>query len=411
MPLITPPPVKESSAGFGEVLRNRNFLLLWGGQVFSQLADKVLLVLMIALVSTKFSDESSVNRLVSDIYNAFTIPAILFGSLAGVFVDRWSKRAVLVGTNILRGLLVLTLPFLPPDFAVLLVVTFLVSTLTQFFAPAEQTVIPLIVERRSLLTANSLFTTTMMGSLIVGFAVGEPLLAMVGVNQGHWLVAGGYLLAGGILLGVATGEKSTGRSTNGIWADLKEGLAYVAAHRTVQAAFIQLVVLFSIFAALSVLAVSLARQVDFKPEQFGFLLAAAGVGMVLGAWGLGQFGQGFTRTQLAFSGSVVIALMLVALTFSTDRWLVLGLCMFLGSAAALVGIPMQTVIQEETPPDLRGKVFGLQSNIANIALSVPLVITGRAVDDFGLQPVMLITAALALLSALILAAANRAVKL
>ncbi len=178
--------------GFLPVLKNPNFLALWGGQVFCQLADKVYLVLMIGLINSQFqSSNQSISGWVSALMMAFTIPAVLFGSIAGVFVDRWSKKTVLVATNVWRGILVLAIPMLlwlthdwqpigaiPVGFAIILGVTFLVSTLTQFFAPAEQAAIPLVVEEQHLLSANSLYTTTMMASVIVGFAVGEPLLAI-----------------------------------------------------------------------------------------------------------------------------------------------------------------------------------------------------------------------------------------
>ena len=189
-----------SSQGFIPVLKNRSFLTLWSGQIFSQLADKIYLVLMIAIITNEFQlPGQPIARWVSPIMIAFTVPAVLFGSLAGVYVDRWSKKAVLVISNLLRGIFVLTLPVLlwlandrylnaklPLGFALMLGITFLVSTLTQFFAPAEQAAIPLIVKKKHLLAANSLYTTTMMALLIVGFAVGEPLLAIA-----DWLVDGG----------------------------------------------------------------------------------------------------------------------------------------------------------------------------------------------------------------------------
>jgi MFS family permease len=83
--------------GLWPVLRNRNFVALWSGQVFSQLADKVYLVLMIAIIGSQFdAPDQSISGWVSAVMVAFTIPAVLFGSLAGVYVDRWSKQAVLV---------------------------------------------------------------------------------------------------------------------------------------------------------------------------------------------------------------------------------------------------------------------------------------------------------------------------
>jgi hypothetical protein len=134
--------------GFGAVFQNRNFLILWAGQLFSQLADKVYLVLMIAIIAARFETPGqTISGWVAAVMIAFTIPAVLFGAMAGVFVDRWPKRPVLVWSNLLRGGLVIALPLgiwltagwgsvlgLPVAFWLLLVVTFLISTLTQFFA-------------------------------------------------------------------------------------------------------------------------------------------------------------------------------------------------------------------------------------------------------------------------------------
>lgn len=418
-PVITAAEV-EAEQGFLPVLKNRNFLTLWSGQVFSQLADKVYLVLMIALIANRFqAADQTISGWVSSIMIAFTIPAVLFGSIAGVYVDRWSKKTVLVATNLLRGGLVLALPPLlwiskgwaplgplPLGFCILLAITFLVSTLTQFFAPAEQSAIPLVVERRHLLSANSLYTTTMMASVIIGFAVGEPLLAAADVLVAHiggafglgkeLVVGGSYAIAGMILLLLRTHEKGkeTTQATEDpphVWQDIQDGLRYLGERGRVRAALVQLVILFSIFAALAVLAVRLAEILpEIKASQFGFLLAVGGVGMACGAAIIGQFGQRFSHAQLSLYGSLGMAASLTGLAiFSHSLVLTLLLLAFLGCFAAIVGVPMQTTIQEETPEEMRGKVFGLQNNAINIALSLPLALAGVAETLFGLQWVFL----------------------
>ena len=418
--------VEEPERGLLPVLRNRSFLALWSGQVFSQIADKVYLVLMIALIETRFQSEGqAISGWVSTLMIAFTIPAVLFGSVAGVFVDHWHKRAVLVTTNLLRGGLVLGLPIWlwlsqgwstagqPVGFWVVLGITFLVSTLTQFFAPAEQAVIPLIVERRHLLSANSLYTMTMMASVIVGFALGEPLLALadqlfaplvtqlhLSAGLGRDLVVGGsYLVAGLLLLSLRTNEKKINphEELPDIWQNILEGLRYLGQQQQVRAALICQVILFSIFAALAVLAVRLAEVMpELKSSQFGFLLAAGGVGMAIGAILVGQFGQRFSRAQLSLYGSTGIALALAAVSFFTHHLFpTLPLLVLLGACAAIAGVPMQTAIQEETPEAMRGTVFGLQNNAINIALSLPLALAGIAETWFGLQAVFLGLAVLA----------------
>ena len=86
---------EDHSTGFLDVLKNNNFAVLWLGQIFSQLADKIYLVLMIAIISSNFqTDGESISSWVSLIMIAFTLPAIFFGSLAGVYVDRWSKKDI-----------------------------------------------------------------------------------------------------------------------------------------------------------------------------------------------------------------------------------------------------------------------------------------------------------------------------
>jgi predicted MFS family arabinose efflux permease len=402
--------------GFMPVFSNRRFLILWSGQVFSQLADKIYLVLMIALITSRFQTvEQPISRWVSPIMIAFTIPAVLFGSLAGVYVDRWSKVAVMVISNLFRGILVLTLPLLlwmsgdkslmmglPLGFGIMLAITFLVSTLTQFFAPAEQAVIPLIVKREHLLAANSLYTTTMMGLLIVGFAVGEPLLYFadrivnqigIGGDIGKELVVGGsYAIAGLLLLALTTGETQKHRSDESPHPiqDIKDGLRYLNQNHKVRNALIQLVILFSVFAALAVIAVSLAEKIPgLDAAQFGLLLAAAGVGMACSATVLGYLGQKLSNAKLSLIGSIGAATALVSLSVSTQNlWLSLLAITGLGAFAALIGVPMQTTIQSETPPALRGKVFGLQNNAVNIALSLPLALAGEAEVRLGLQPVL-----------------------
>jgi MFS family permease len=411
------PNLGESEAGFGAVLQNRNFLTLWSGQVFSQIADKVYLVLMIAIIASQFdSPGQTISGWVTGVMIAFTIPAVLFGSVAGVFVDRWPKKPVLVMTNLLRGGLVLLLPALlwlstgwagfgglPMGFILLLIVTFLISALTQFFAPAEQAVIPLIVEKRHLLSANSLYTTTMMGSVIVGFAVGEPLLAIAdnllssldgGSGLGKDLLVGlSYVVAGIILLLLRPRQDDSHSPENAphVWQDIRDGFAYLGKQAQVRSAVIQLVLLFSVFAALAVLAVRLAEVMPaLKPSQFGFLLAAGGVGMGLGATFVGHFGQRFARRRLSLYGSFGIAASLAGLAWTTEKlWFSLVLIFLLGLFASLVGIPMQTTIQEKTPEKMRGKVFGLQNNLANIALSLPLALAGVAEALIGLPKVFL----------------------
>jgi MFS family permease len=417
--LDTSPPNKSTenveARGMSAVLKNKNFLTLWSGQIFSQLADKVYLVLMIAIIERQFQAENqTISGWVSAIMIATTIPAILFGAFAGVYVDRWNKKLVLVSTNIVHGLLVVAIPVLlwlsqgtvvaklPLGFEFLLLVSFVGSTLTQFFAPAEQATISAIVEKPDLLSANSLYTTTAMGSLVVGFAVGEPLLGLAdtvaaqfgwGANIGQELVVGGsYIIAGLLLLLLRMQEPAHGKGVEvHVLEDIKEGIRYLGGNRSIRVAMIQMVTLFSVFASMSIIVIRLAEILpEIKASQFGFLMATGGIGMGIGAVLLGFLSKVLNHDRLAMFGSIGVAATLAGMSFFTHTlWLTVLMIILMGVFGALIAIPMQTVIQSETPPAMRGKVFGLQNNGTNIASSLPLALTGVAETAFGVSNVLL----------------------
>ncbi|MFQ4142184.1 MFS transporter [Chlorogloeopsis sp. ULAP02] len=383
--------------GFGVLLKNRGFMLLWIGQLLSQMADKVFFVLMVALLENYPPPVGlAQNSMYSTLMMAFTIPAILFGSAGGVFVDRFPKKIIMVGSDFVRGLLTLLIPFLPREFLVLLLMTFAISTITQFFAPAEQAAIPLIVRKENLMAANALFSSTMMGALIVGFAIGEPILSwskdVLGPNYGQELVVTLlYLSSAGMMQFINFKDNRTLDNSEPVihpWTDFKQGLRYLKSNRLVLNAMLQLITLYCVFAALTVLAIRLAEEFGLKEKQFGFFLAAAGVGMVLGAAILGHWADKVHHKPLPLLGFLMMAIVLGVFTFTHNLLLALGLCAVLGIGAALVGVPMQTLIQQQTPPSMHGKVFGFQNHAVNIALSAPLVITGPVTDALGLRSVL-----------------------
>ncbi len=383
------------ASGYQALLKNRPFLFLWGGQIFSQVADKVLLVMSISLLTSYNVDKDYAAASSSYLMIATTIPAIFFGVAAGIYVDRHSKKKIMVVTDVVRALLILALPILPKEFTILLAIVFAISIFSQAFTPAEQSAIPLVVPPQNLMTANALFTTTTISSLIVGFAIGEPLLTAVTriAKDGSQeiLVASLYLVAAGLAQLIQV-EESIGREKGerrvNPWYELRDGFDYLRSNKLLLNAMLQLAVLFSTIAALPILAIKLTAVVGLEPKQFGFLVAALGIGLVFGAGILGHLGQRLQPKNLPLIGFVGMGSMLAIFTFVSNLWMGLLCAAFLGLGASLIAIPMQTLIQERTPESMRGKVFGFQNNAVNIAVSVPLVITAPLTDRFGLNPVL-----------------------
>jgi MFS family permease len=429
--------------GLLAVLKQRGFRELWIGQICSQLADKFYIVLMVFLIAQVWVSDTPgsnpalaeaaaamrlnlesraqvITLLATGIYVANTIPAVLLGTVAGVWADRWPKRTMMVASNGLRALLVLLAPLcllpgpswlgLSWGYWGLVLMTLLESVLTQFFAPAEQAAIPLLVPPQLLLAANSLYQATSMGATIVGFALGDPilrlleaLLARIGIPGGEFvLLPFCYGLAALAISRIDLQEAPRPPRQASVWQEIGEGVAVLRTRPSVRNAMAHLVLLYSLLAALYVLAISMASLIPgLGPTQFGTLLAMSGVGLALGAVLVAQLGAGLNRRRLAAGGLGIMAWTLVLLgQVRGNLVFTLLLCALLGVGAALLAIPAQTTIQEDTPEAMRGKVFGLQNNLINVALSLPLVLAGTVVSRYGLLPVLWILAGLSLAAAL-----------
>ncbi|HBC40710.1 MAG TPA: MFS transporter [Pseudanabaena sp.] len=383
-------PDLNSTAGYLTVLRNRHFLALWIAQILSQLVDKIVLILLIAIaVSSDYKDYPvPVNTRESLIMIAMTLPAVFLGSIAGIFVDWHPKREVMILCNFLRGACIFVIPFLPHSLIVLLLITFIISTLTNFFAPAEQSAIPLIVPKSDLLPANALFTITMVGSLILGFAIGSPLLTWTmnlvpsAREYSRELLLGSIYILSGLILFILPKDEmiEPQKEGGGIWADLKDGFKYVKHNHLIGGAMVQLVLLYAVLGTMQKLSLNLAEVVTNNRDDFGFFVASVGVGLAIGAFILGQFGDRFTHRPLPFVGFIGMAIGLLMFAFVSNLWVGLAVGSFIGIHGAMIAIPMQTAIQEHTPENMRGKVFGLLNNGENIAASLPLALIAIALD-------------------------------
>ncbi len=414
--------------GFSEVLSNRAFLSLWLAQVFSQVADKIYFILMVDLVTALTNNDGTWT---SAALVAYTIPSVLFGAFAGALVDRWDKVRAQWITNLLRGGCIALVPLVGRHQAwPVVVLSFLISTLSQPYTPAEAATIPLVVEKESLLTANSLFTTTVVGSIILGFTLGEPMITLMGgatSDRAAWTITAMYCVSTlGLWQVRVPSQPRRDHPLREIYSEYAHSIRYIRAHRQVWSAIARLVVLFAMFAALSTVAILFAKQ--SLRTNFSWLLATAGLGMALGAGTIGRWGQRWNRTRMINGGFLAagIALVVLALFGSAPyakgvQWvtahslfpglawannpgLITGLAYLLtgivGYASAWVAIPNQTVLQEEVPEDRRGKVFGTQSMATNIATTLPMGGVGVLADVVGVRTLIFLLGAIMLVASL-----------
>ncbi len=393
--MLPPPPPTEANS-FQELLRNRSFLWLWAGQALSQIADKILLVFAVSLLTTYRIPASLAASSGSAIMIATTIPAIVFGAAAGILVDRYLKQRIMVLSNFLRAALVMSIVFLPKELVLLLLVIFAISTVTQAFTPAEQSITPLLVKPEHLLTANSLSTITLLGSIVVGFASGDWIVSTFQQNFGDFgnsiFLGIVYFCAALCCNSIQSREvlpQKIGPQSYNPLPEFMEGIRYLRSNRLIQQAMIQYTVFCATMAALQVLSINLVIEMGLQQTKFGLLVSATGIGLAIGAAMLINWGNRLRHKPLPLVGFGIVALTLIGYVLFKQLWSALLISGILGFGGALIAIPMNTLIQEKTPESMRGKVFGFQNNAANVALSLPLALAGPLADRFGINAVLI----------------------
>lgn len=371
---------------FSAVLGNRSFLFLWLSQVTCQLADRLFayVLLILAFNLTKSNLGVSMPML------AFGLASIIFAPLAGVFVDRWSKKYIMVITDILRGFLILLFPFaniFSHSMPAIFIFCFLVYSITQFFIPAENSSIPELVEGENLILANSLFMATWMFSSIIGFGLGAPLVFLTGLKGTYGVITSLYFISALFLFTIPAGKKFSAEiaSFKNFAEELKTGFNFIKNNLVVAFALVKLFMATAALAAVSVLAIGYAENIlKIGGQNFGYLVLATGFGMMVGVYFMGYFSHWFKKSQLVFFGFLFAGLSLVFLSAIKNIYQVLFLIFFLGFGNALITAPLQTVIHENTPENLRGRVSGILGMVVNSAFTFPAVVAGGLADIFGL---------------------------
>lgn len=366
--------------------RNRSFVMLWLGQCFSQGADRLVFILLVELVTTLDASPRTLSLALA----VTTTPNVLFGALAGVWADRIDKRRVMMASNALRAILVLALGYAGGLHVGLAIgLACLIAVAAQPFVPAEAAAMPAVVEREALMEANAVSALTMIGAIVVAFTVGEPLIKALGTWTAALVVAGAFALSVVWLKRVTFLRPLEAAPRTRWWLELREGLTHIRQCGGIRRTMAFQVTIFSTFAALSVLAIVFAKQV--LQTNFSWLLAAGGLGLGLGAWMIGRWGTRWPRDLTISAGFLATGLALWGLSYTGPGHLALafGLTFVAGFTASVVGVPLQTRLQERVEDAFRGKVFGVQNTVLNMVAIIPLGGTGFLLEWVGVPTVLL----------------------
>jgi MFS family permease len=369
------------------VLRQRNFALLWFGQLISLTGDYVLIV---ALPFYTYQLTGSVLA-TGVMFLVQALPGLFLGSLAGVFVDRWDRRWTMIASDLLRaGVLLFLLLVRSRDLVwIIYAVAFTEQLISLFFIPAKGAIIPSLVEEQHLMAANSLNSTSDAITRLVGPPLGGALLALLGLSSTVFIDSASYLVSALMILLIAMPARSLPAgealvvsqkeevaqkreagmlvTLAGVWREWLDGLRLVIHERILLTLFVAGAIIMLSQGIINVLIVVFVKAIlRGDASTFGLLITFQGIGMLAGAVLVGQLGKRLKPGYLLALGTAPAGMAVLAIVNVANIVLTLALITVVGVLVVSFFITEQTLLQSAVADEYRGRVLGAYSTTSSL---------------------------------------------
>jgi MFS transporter, DHA3 family, macrolide efflux protein len=393
--LSTSPPALDPELpqplSMGAVLRIATMRRLWYAQIISVFGDFLALFAVIGVLTFKLH---ATPQQVTGIQIAYLLPIAILGVVAGVFVDRWPLKPLMVSSDSIRAALVLLLLFATQlwHFYTILAAISLVSS---FFGPAQGVAIRSAVPLHGLRSANALMQQVMFGMRILGPAVAAFLVASFGAASCYLADSVSFIGSALLIFSVAflPTEKPPVQQASGlarVWLDMKQGITFIIHHAGLLFVILALACgMFVIGCFGPLIAVYVRDDLHASTQVFGIASALIGVGMLLGVNALAAFAKNAKSATLVYAALAGIGLGLLILAFASYVWTTFLGTLVIGFAVAGIIIPSQTMIQQETPQALMGRVGSTVMSLVFTAQISGLVLSGILANSLGVREVFI----------------------
>ena len=390
---------------FTSIFKTRKFMYLWTSQILSQVTVNIMNFLLLARLYT--TTHSSIAT--SLLWVSYSLPALIIGPIGATSVDLFSRRKMLMVTNLLQAVTVFVYIFInQQSIFILYAIVLAYSALNQFYGPAEAASLPSTVDKSMLDRANSLFFMTTQGTLILGFGFAGILQKLIGFN-GTVILCALFLFIAFISVSFLDEIKPKVRIPGEFEKVLKtffdsivEGYEFISKNKAV---LFPLLILLGIQAVLAILLVSLpaiASQILNISVNFSgvSIVVPAGIGALLGSIYIPRLiKKGWRRKIIIEIGLGIITFSLFTLGLGIP-FLPLELrvsitpilIVMTGFAFVGIDIPALTFLQESTPDWFRGRVFGNLWFMTTLVTIFPVLFSGTITEIFGVRALFVLMA-------------------
>ncbi len=378
------------------VLGQRNFGLLWFGQLISIAGDWVLFIALPFFVYDLTGSALATGAM----FIASTLPRVLLGSLAGVFVDRWDRRQTMIAADLLRaGLLLALLAVRSVDQLWLVyVVALLQAAFSQFFVPAKNAIVPNLVSPDELVAANSLNSLGESIARLLAPPLGGALFAWLGLHSSILFDSASFLFSALLLALIAipsTPRPATApvnhlaRIWVSFWREWMDGLRVVARDPVISTLFLILAIAMVGEGILDVLIYPFTERVmGGDALTLGWFMSAQATGSLLGGSVIGSLGKMIPARRLVVLGALGWGVFDFAIFNAQSFPLALTLFMIVGVPLVGLFVSAETLLQQKTDDQYRGRVFGTLQTTFALMTMVGMGISSLFGDRLGIVPVL-----------------------
>ncbi len=365
---------------------NRNFVLLWSGQFVSQMGDRLAMVAFPWLVYTQTGSTLSTGVVLA----IYTLPYVLFGTAAGLVIDRFDKRRVMLAAELGRMTLVLLVPLVAArSLSGVFALSFAMASLTVLFDPAKLSLVPDIVPRERLLRANSLLATGETLTEVLGYAGAGFLLAGVSVATAFRLDAVTFLVSALTLMLMSYTPPvrvAAQRAARTFGQELREGFAYIRRHAGLFAnTTLVVAVALGVGASYPLTFFLAVRVLDGGTRAFGIFEAAIAVGYLSGSLVVASLAHRVRLGRAIIAGLVFMGAGYVAVAAAGRIWIAALVFALVGIANAVALISIDTYVQQVVPEDIRGRVWGSRFTLTQGAYAVSVLAGGALAGVFDIR--------------------------
>ncbi len=381
-----------TQGNFLTILRKRrDFRLLWLGQIIARLGDNFYWLALLITVNELTSSTLAMGFTTISL----ALPQLLLGLPAGVLVDRFDRRKVMIASDVLRGGLVLfcLLVGSREQVWIFYLVGFLMSAISVFFFPARQAVTPSLVAEEELLGANALLETSRTLAMLMGAAAAGFVIAYAGAKVAFILVSMSFLLSAIFLWAMRVPQmvqSTRSASLANLWAELRQGLGFVRSSRLLTGIMIVMTVFMLGIGAINVLWVPfMDRLFGIGPEGLGIADSLQGLGMLLGSIIVGNLTSRFRLTRLLSGSLALLGLAAGAIGLAPTFVAVLVLLIFVGVSLPPINAAASTLVQTVTPDELMGRVNSASGTVQSVANLLSMTLAATLGDLVGVRTVFI----------------------